>query len=191
MMTMSELRIYVQQFNEIWFPADQSFPKYWFRARDSKFKNVITQLCEKHAHVTHDIISQGSIDDILARMRSEDWSPAESVILAIMVDQMPRNALAINFREFRDADPKDVSAIKTDSFSHSLAAELLKAVNLRDIRDIRVICFFSLIFRHANDFPVTRLVLSTLQRPDGTLPDLAQKFWNETEKREQSLTASA
>jgi uncharacterized protein (DUF924 family) len=180
----------IVSFSQFWFPEDGSNPKYWFRARDKKFKNLITKSCEDSYNDLVRIAGAYSNPfDLKQELQSMRWGFFEMIILAIMFDQVPRNALAVQYGKFHEADPFDAKGNIDDSYSLSFANHILRSVNLHEIQDYRVICFFSLIFRHSNDFDSARQVLKSLAQ-DGedfkvdSLPPLAAKFWYETDKRE-------
>jgi hypothetical protein len=109
-----------------------------------------------------------------------------------MLDQVPRNALAVQYGPFHDSDPLDVRTYIDDSYSYNFALLHLDIDKLKLICDTRIVCFYSLIFRHSNDLASARMVLMTLNSSDDdhdfkNLPPLALKFWSETEKRGKQL----
>ena len=137
------------------------------------------------------LIQQVPLNDVEPWMKSNGLSPSEQTILAIMLDQMPRNALAIGFGRYSNVSNTNVKSLITESFSRKFSEIVMENFDLSQITDERIICFFSLIFRHANDFARARSVLTGLRDTEGNLPPLALKFWRETDKRETSLSNNA
>lgn len=190
MVDLNALRSHVAQFSHDWFPNDGSVLKCWFRARDLKFKSQIVYLCEKHFEIIHACKDSGLVDDFYRATSEQGWSVHERVVLAVMLDQMPRNALAIGFGPYHDKDPLHIRENISDQFSLEFANHIRQEdINLYQISsDERVICFFSLIFRHSNDFEAAQNVLHLLRDSEGKLPPLAAKFLAETVKRQQQVT---
>jgi hypothetical protein len=109
-----------------------------------------------------------------------------------MLDQMPRNALAVKYGRFVSCDPFDT----TNNLNDAVANKLAHVVYLRrmheNVADERVICFLSLVFRHSNQIDITERILMSLAS-DGcadSLPPLGKKFWIETQKRRIFLLES-
>ena len=188
MSEIDQLRDHVNQFKTIWFPEDKSCPKFWFRARDHKYRSTIHQLCDAHYNAVQHLIDEDSPNKILSEIASRKWCLRDQIVLAVMFDQMPRNALAIGFGKFRDCDPLRVGENVNDRFSLEFARLVLHQFNVSEITgDERLLCFFSLIFRHSNDFLTARNVLEALRDQEGHFPSLALKFFNETSKRALQL----
>lgn len=184
------IRKQVHAFSAIWFPSDGSYLKYWFRARDDKYRAEVLQLCEKHMAFIKKLTETVPLNDIEAWIPMNGLSAQEQIILAIMVDQIPRNALAIGYGDFCNIANTDVESLTTETFSRKYSECVLKIFDSSQTRDERIICFFSLIFRHANHFATSRSILALLKDAEGILPPLALKFMKETEKREASLSKS-
>ena len=189
-MDLIRLRGAVENFANIWFPNDGSHVKFWFRARDKKYSLTITELCEKSFSPVDEIT--GLLPTaVLEELEGSGWSSTELVELAVLLDQMPRNALAVNYGRYKGLDPRDVKGAVDDSFSLAFALVLLERLKFPITNDERLICFFSLVFRHSNDLDRAKMVLNTLRLSSGALPPLASKFWAENEKRaEQSLSST-
>ena len=183
-MNIDSLKQAVNHFGAVWFPGTdpENNQPFWFRARNAKHAPIIRELCESCMHIVNQVLTTATPPDTLL-LALRDWSQAEILTLSIMLDQMPRNALAIGFGGFSELNPLDVAAAIDDSYSLSLARTILDKDNTK-VDDYRITCFFSLIFRHSNDFVNARKVLSSFSRP---LPPLAEKFWAETNKRESSI----
>ena len=193
MLDIGELKIAVESFGTVWFPPDQSNQKFWFRARDDNYKQLMQTLCDKCFEPVNVLKTSGETPQIfVTKLLESGWHETDLLTLSIMIDQIPRNALAIQFGPFSNSDRTRVDLHVDDSYSLSIATDINKRVNLSRISDIRIICFFSLVFRHSNRFDEARKVLRNLVpdreiSPDGSpLPALAQKFWNETTKRENA-----
>jgi uncharacterized protein (DUF924 family) len=186
-MTIEALLVHVRDFHNIWFPPDGSIPRFWFRARDPKYVNQVQAMCVRFVLIVDEATSMQTPRALFDELRNHSW-PAEDIItLAVMVDQMPRNALAIGYDSYEGKNPLDVSGNISDTFSIEFAQIVLNSVDLILVQDERVVCFFSLIFRHSHDFQTARRVLGVLKDSNGSLPNLASKFWNETQKREASV----
>jgi hypothetical protein len=183
---IEELRCVVLRFSNAWFPETGPNPKFWFRARDPKYRSEIHSLCEKNFHAIQTCIDNESPSDIISKALDLGWSTNELVILAVLFDQMPRNALAIGFGPFAGKDPLNVHENVDDSFSLDFAQRVLDIADLGTLSDERQVCFFSLVFRHSADCDTAKKVLNNLRDSEGNLPPLAAKFWTETEKRQSS-----
>jgi uncharacterized protein (DUF924 family) len=185
---MDKLRDTVHYFRSVWFPPNGENQPFWFRARQEKYRNEIESLCQEcFTPIIEHLCRTPQV--VIADLQAANWSPEELVILSVMFDQMPRNALAIKYGPYEHADPSRVNESLDDSFSLEFARIIQSIVNLSTIEDIRLVCFYSLVFRHSNRFDDARSVLETLSKrsDDGTLPPLAQKFWMETTKRQDAL----
>lgn len=154
----------IDEFTEIWLPPDNSHPKFWFRARLQKHNLTIRNLCEKFLPIVQSVSSIDQIFNIFP-----EASDLQLIVFAIMMDQMPRNALALGLVDSVD-----------DTLSLAFAHKILPRI--KQVNDERVVCFFSLIFRHANNFEQTRAILE-MNSPESTLTSVFQK---ETDKREKS-----
>jgi len=182
----------IQQFRDVWFPVVGKNPPFWFRARDPKFKEPVIRLCEACLEGIEAIMTvkpEFLIDQLLY---DGTCSADDIIVLSIMFDQMPRNALAIQYGRFHNSNPVEVKQNLDDSFSLRFAKVVLQNIDIKAIKDHRMICFFSLVFRHSNDFERARNVLLLLREIEGTdhdLPPLAAKFWQETLKREQQINS--
>ena len=184
-MDIGKLKDTVKKFATVWFPDDGSHVKFWFRARDRKFTQVITQLCEECLSGVEGV-TRSSPKSVFESLTAHDWSIQDMLTLAVMLDQMPRNALAVNFGRYVNMDPRDVSSAINESFSIAFSGLVLEQCDFPPSIEERIVCFFSLIFRHANDFDNARKVLNFLRSSSGELPPMAAKFWVETDKREES-----
>lgn len=193
---MEPLKSAVAKFHITWFPTSGENQPFWFRARQAKFTAVLTDLCDTCIPVIENLHSTFSPSNLLHACT--DWPVDDLVVLSIMLDQMPRNALAIGYGRYAGMDPLDVKAAVDDSFSLAFADSLRAEITI-PTTDERVVCFFSLVFRHANSFSATRNILLSLANctpseselgsvdPNSLgLPTLALKFWIETAKREKS-----
>ena len=178
------LREQVNAFRAAWFPEDGQVQKFWFRARDPKYRQVILALCEIHMHAVSDWMNTMTPGVLFQAAKDETMSTDELIILAVMLDQMPRNALAIGFGEFCGKDPTDVKNNISDEFYLSFARLVREEVGRSPVADHRILCFFSLVFRHSNDFSTAKAILEETRLPDGSLPPLADRFLVETSKRE-------
>lgn len=187
------LRSKVSAFESVWFPATGENQKFWFQARNAKFHGIIEKLCHECFNPVTELQSSGiAPSQLVADLEGAGWSDTEMLILAIMIDQMPRNALAINYGQFSNADRISIADNIDDSFALALADNLRSRIALKSVSDVRIVCFFSLIFRHSNRFDEARDVLLSLKmneenKPNPQLPPLAEKFWNETNKRQDAL----
>ncbi len=189
-MLLNELSEAVQKFATVWFPPDGSSQPYWFRARDQKHRAVIHQLCSDYMKLVEAIMTEfGQNVNLLAEhLISECWSDIHMCVLGVLLDQMPRNAIAIEYRS-NSSSAQYVAAF--DIFTLQYISIVMTKLSLGTILDYRIVCFVSLIFRHSNKFEQARIVLRTLERQSEDtgkmgLPPLAQKFWLETDKRETS-----
>lgn len=189
-MNHENIRNQVHAFSAIWFPSDGSYPKFWFRARDNKYRAEVLQLCEKHWAFIKNLTETVPLNEVEAWIPMIGLSAPEQIILAIMLDQIPRNALAIGYGDFCDIANTDVKSLTTETFSRKYSECVLKNFDLSQTTDERIICFFSLIFRHANHFTTSRSILALLKDAEGILPPLALKFMQETDKREASLSSN-
>ena len=194
MIDLVKLRCTVAKFESVWFPLPiEDNPKFWFQARNAKFRHLITDLCSECLNVVEELQSSNvSPVDLVNQLRSAGWSNKDLVVLAILLDQMPRNALAINFGRYADAERTNVGAVIDDSYALEFASHIKTHFFHSNWVDMRIVCFYSLIFRHSNRFDEAREVLLSLQSSDEPgsdvqLPPLAQKFWSETQKRQDAL----
>jgi uncharacterized protein (DUF924 family) len=185
---MDKLRNTVQYFRSVWFPTGGEDQPFWFRARQEKYRETIQNLCHECLSPILEFQSK-SASDLLVDIQAADWSLEEQLILSVMFDQMPRNALAINYGPYAHAEPRRVDLAIDDSFSLQFAQSIRDIVDQQTIPDVRVVCFYSLVFRHSDRFDDARSVLETLSKKSeqGGLPLLAQKFWMETNKRQDAL----
>ena len=194
---MEPLQSAVAKFRMTWFPSTGENQSFWFRARQEKFRAILTDLCDTCIPVIENLHNTLSPSNLLHACT--DWPVADLFVLSIMLDQMPRNALAIGYGRYAKMDPLDVKTAVDDSFSFAFADSLRVEITI-PTTDERVVCFFSLVFRHANAFSAARSILISLAscKPSESelnsvaptrlgLPALAQNFWTETTKREQSL----
>jgi hypothetical protein len=187
---IGELHRAVKIFANIWFPADGAHPALWFRGRQPKYSAVIRDLCANVLEAVQAVMTQFGREEarLLYIMIRDGWPIADVYIAAVMFDQMPRNALAIGFGRFAGADPHKVAELVDDTFSLAFSKIVMERYPLTNTSDMRVSCFLSLIFRHSNEFGISREILKVLLPcPDSdvsSLPSLAQKFWAETMKRE-------
>ena len=187
------LRRIVEKFDSVWFPTDMSSPKFWFQARNAKFRPIVQELCKECLSGVDELTgSDLTPTNCLIELKSAGWSDREILVLAIMMDQMPRNALAINFGPYEEANRMNVRSNIDDSFALEFATTTRAHVSWKHEADVRLICFFSLIFRHSNRFDEAREVLLSLringEQEEGLkLPPLAEKFWKETQKRQDEI----
>ena len=187
------LRSKVSSFESVWFPVTGENQNFWVRARNAKFRGIIEKLCHECYNPVTQLQSSGiAPSQLVTDLVGAGWSDREILILAIMIDQMPRNALAINYGQFSYADRINVTDNIDDSFALALAENLRSHIVLKSVSDVRIVCFFSMIFRHSNRFDEARDVLLSLKmnevnKPNPQLPPLAEKFWNETNKRQDAL----
>jgi uncharacterized protein (DUF924 family) len=184
-MYIDDLRHAVAYFHSVWFPGadSQVNQPFWFRARNAKYVETIRQLCDNCMHAVEHVL-RNEISPVEILHACQDWPKADILVLSIMLDQMPRNALAIGFGRYKGMDPLDVASAIDNSYSLSLARAILSAGAL-GAEDYRITCFFSLVFRHSNDFENARKVLRSISHAQ--LPPLAEKFIAETDKREASF----
>jgi uncharacterized protein (DUF924 family) len=202
MIDLASLQSAITRFSDFWFPNDKPTQPFWFRARDAKFRDIVSASCDDF-YPPIDTITKTvpNVQSFLSQLFDAGYSDQELIVLSIMLDQVPRNTLAVGWGRFADADPKNVRASIDDSFSLAFATAVRGRVKLSAISDHRIICFFSLVFRHSDKFNIAREVLLSLSpssdKPDTSapgvdvadlcLPALAQKFWQETDKRQKVL----
>ena len=193
----------VREFGKIWFPESESgkTQPFWFRARQEKYKQLMTDVAQHYLQFVEDIWKKDSTESLMHAC--EEWSVDDKCTLSVMMDQIPRNALAIGYGKYQSMDPLDVRAAIDDSLSLEFARCILNRCKIEHITDSRIVCFLSLVFRHSNDFANARLVLLSLSPntvepnigllemnvQDLQLPPLAEKFWVETNKRENSINS--
>ena len=171
----------VDRFSRVWFPHGEGSQPFWFCARQSQYKTFMNSHCDEFLEFTDALIrSKPNLPDF----RRDEWLDSKIVTLAIMMDQVPRNALAIGYGRFACADSRRVSEFIDDGPTIEFAYQILAEVDLSAIHDERVVCFFSLIFRHSNKFQEAREILLSLASHPENLPPLAARFWMETCKRE-------
>jgi uncharacterized protein (DUF924 family) len=187
-MTEANMKQHVSEFRNVWFPESGEVQKFWFRARNPKFSTIMTALCEKHAHAVSEWLKSYTPSALIKYAEKQNLSNEEFVILAIMLDQMPRNALAIGFGEYQGKDAFDVSSNISNEFSLQFARMVFDKIHEASISDHHVLCFLSLIFRHSNQFAEARAILEKARMNDGSLPPLAERFLTETSKRENLVS---
>ena len=179
-----QLKQCVRSFQSIWFPECGKNQPFWFRARMDRYKTIMLTICDSCA-VVLGVIEENSPHELLHNLQSLEWTQTQLITLSIMFDQIPRNALAIGYGQYSGCDPKSVSRYIDDTFSISFAKLVLPMIHLKSIIDDRILCFYSLIFRHSNDFLNARKILLASTSGDiDELSPLALKFWDETSKRE-------
>lgn len=191
-MNLDTLREKVRCFESKWFPPNGERGKFWFTARSSEFYPFMLDLCAQFMETVETVEILEDPQYLATALKEGRWPNETIVSLAVMLDQMPRNALAVNFGRFVSCDPLDVKNHIDDRFSYTFALSVLEKCMLSDVHDERIICFFSLVFRHSNDFERSEKVLLTLSNDNSveTLPSLGKRFWNETQKRRNSLVFS-
>ena len=175
----------VRHFGLEWFPADGSNVPFWFAARNVKYRTVMTGMCERFLSVTQNLVDNHDPIEI----SRYDWPVRDLLVLSVMVDQMPRIALAISYGNYADCDPKDVARAIDDSWSLTFARRLLNVVKIDQITDERLAGFYSLVFRHSNCFDDARWILTEFQSQCGLSP-LVDKFLAETQKRQDLVQSS-
>jgi uncharacterized protein (DUF924 family) len=170
---MECLQATVKEFRSVWFPNWNETQPFWFRARHPKYRATIESLCNQFLDPVLNLTSSGEAPEKLAeQLRSSGWDEETEIgVLAVMLDQMPRNGLALERIETID-----------DSFSLKFC-ESLKTDNFRG-EFIR--CFISLVFRHSNKLKRAKDILLR-GRTVGQLGSLEKRFYIETEKREAQL----
>lgn len=186
-MSLEGLLEAVSRFSTAWFPEQGGSRPYWFRARDPKHRTIIHALCSEDMDIIEATLTvyAGQAARLVEQLMQSRWSGLNMCLLGVMLDQMPRNALAIGFMGYT---PDRVRSF--DSFTLDYISVVTEQFAMDSISDTRVVCFVSLIYRHSNKFDEARRILLSLG-PKGEifdptqLPSLAQKFWVETDKRER------
>lgn len=189
----SNLRGTVALFSKSWFPQDGKSPPYWFQARDEKHYSVIHALSVELMPTVHLLLAMLSthLGESIDQLLREEWPTVDMFTLAVLLDQMPRNALAIGY-----GGQTAQTVVASDAVTLRFTTALLERIEIPVNCDCRIVCFVSLVFRHSNQFLQARQILSTLRRDpssieDAGLPTLATKFWFETSKREKSVMNSS
>ena len=161
---MEELEAAAIAFASDWFKGDGILP-YWFAARSSKYRSLINSLCDKY------------LDTCLGVSTIQTFTtPRVAVLVAILLDQMPRNARAVGRLEHVE---------ETDS----VARQILASTEIPyDALSIPEICFASLVWRHSR-------TLADFDRADAVVAckaaePLVQRFMAETESARQKLKAA-
>ena len=160
---------FVNDFSSVWFPLGKGGPPFWFKAKQERYRQPVIALCRKFHEPIDKLIHAGS-DQAVQIVQSGGFTVTQIVVLAIMMDQMPRNACAIG--------ELPVSHIN-DPVVLAFARWIDQNCDLSRITDERVLCFFSLIFRHSNELSRSRQILSSLPPTP-----LVSSFFTETNKRE-------
>lgn len=191
-MNLEKLETKVGIFRSSWFPESGATQPFWFKARSAQFNSMIHDLCSHLMEYVDTVLLQPDAKEFLNFLKEARWSSQNILFLAVMLDQMPRNALAANFGRFSSCDNRDTQKLIDDKFSFSFACEIFRQRMHGEITDERLICFFSLVFRHSNNLERAEEVLLCLS-PDASperLPALGKKFWDETQKRRKLLQLS-
>ena len=191
-MNLEILETKVEIFRSSWFPESGANQPFWFKARSAHFYSTIHDLCSQLMECVDTVLLQPDAKEFLNFLKEARWSSQNILYLAVMLDQMPRNALATNFGRFSSCDNRDTQTLIDDKFSYTFACEILRLQMHAAITDERLICFFSLVFRHSNNLERAEEVLLRLSADASPerLPILGMKFWEETQKRRKLLQIS-